>query len=687
MYSCRPVPDQGSQRSGAPKRTHTTLGTIALAAVLLLLAPAAAVAGGGSSETFGFRVHTSGVAARLLLHLGPADTASSLVVSLRRNAGGRPGARLSRGELSSPRRGSWSAVPLAATQLIAGRRYWLTIAGRGGTLRARSNRLGRCAGTSGVRPDRSALSAAMQIAGVRVRRGCPVFAYLISAAQPRPPGAPAPGLSPIPQPAAATGAPPGAASVSRASPSITALPGLPSLTAPVNTVLPSIAGAALTGETLKVSTGTWTGSPSSYAYRWQDCNSAGAACSNITGASASSYKLKAADLGHTVRAVVSAANEAGSSTASSGATALVSAPSSGEALFLSPSGKDSSPCTEAQPCLSMGHAYEKAGAGQSVQMLAGSYPSQTIPGASKAGSAHVLFAPAPGASVTLTGTIYVFGSHVTIEGMSVKDVVVGNYDQSPGRPNPTDVSLLNLTGRNFEIDSATDVSVEGGSWGPASACGGPYGGNNNSIRQTIPAVAPENIVINDTIIHDVQSYDLLGCHIEGLAIFAGNHVTVSNSKFYGNSVYDVFIQANSGGKPNNVALVGDWMAKAVDDSGANGRTVGAGNGVAIGDSGVNENVTLEENRLNDVLQMDDDGTRPIFKKVKVVANFGMMPFSGYDCAGLSGIEWSSNVWQNDKCAAGDVNLLGLPLPYLKASDDSSLDYTLTGAYADWPAGG
>jgi hypothetical protein len=668
-------------------RRHTILGLIALAAVLTLVAPSVVLADGGRSETFSFRAHVSGVVTKLLLHVDRGNTAHSIVVGLRRNADGRPGTRLSTGTLSSPRRGTWNTVSLGSTQLAAGRRYWLSITGRGGTLRARTSRLGRCAGTSSVTLDQGSLSHVAELGGVRVRAGCPIFAYLIAAPLPHPPGAGPPPLSPIPPAAAANAAPVDGPIVSGGSPSIEGLPELPSLVPPINTTLPSITGAALTGETLKVSTGTWTGSPSSFTYQWQDCNSAGAACANISGASASSYKPKASDVGHTVRAVVSAENEAGSSAASSGATALVSAPSSGEALFLSPSGKDSSPCSQTQPCLSMGHAYEKASAGQTVQMLAGSYPSQTISGASKAGSAHVLFAPAPGASVTLTGTIYVFASHVTIEGMSVKDVVTGNYDQSPGRPNPTDVSLLNLTGRNFEIDSATNVTVEGGSWGPASACGGPYGGNNNSIRQTIPAVAPENILINDTIIHDVQSYDLVECHIEGLAIFAGNHVTVSNSKFYGNSIYDVFIQANSGGKPNNVALVGNWLAKAVDNSGANGRAVGAGNGVAIGDSGVNENVTLEENHLNDVLQIDDDGTRPTFKKVKVVANFGLMPFSGYNCGGLTGVEWSKNVWQNDKCGASDVNLLGAALPYLKASNDSSLDYTLTGVYANWPAEG
>jgi hypothetical protein len=450
---------------------------------------------------------------------------------------------------------------------------------------------------------------------------------------------------------------------------------------PANTVRPLITGAALTGETLKASTGTWTGSPSSFAYQWQDCNSAGAACANISGASASSYKLKGSDLGHTVRVLLTAENEAGSSTASSGTTALVSAPSSGEALFLSPSGKDSSPCSQAQPCLSMGHAYEKASAGQTVQMLAGSYPSQTISGASKAGSAHVIFAPAPGASVTLTGTIYVFASHVTIEGMSVKDVVTGNYDQSPGRPNPTDVSLLNLTGRNFEIDSATNVTVEGGSWGPASACGGPYGGNNNSIRQTIPAVAPENILINDTIIHDVQSYDLVECHIEGLAIFAGNHVTVSNSKFYGNSIYDIFIQANSGGKPSNVTIAKNWMANAVDNSAANGHPKGYANGIVLG-SEISANLTLAANRFNGPVNINDDGSISSYSNTSVLENFGAMPYSGYPCAtALKGVSWSENVWQNDKCGASDVNLLGAALPYLKASNDSSLDYTLTGVYA------
>ena len=267
----------------------------------------------------------------------------------------------------------------------------------------------------------------------------------------------------------------------------------------------------------------------------------------------------------------------------------------------------------------------------------------------------MVFMPAAGASVKVTGTIYVFASHLTIEGITVQDVTIGNYDQTPGRPNPTDVTLLNLTGRNFEIDSATHVTVEGGSWGPASACGGPYGGGNNSIRQPIASQAPENIVINDTIIHDVQSYNLVGCHIEGLAIFAGNHVTVSNSKFYGNSVYDVFMQANSGGSPNNITLAHNWLAEAVDNSGANGRAVGSGNGIALGNE-LSANVTVEDNHLNDVLNMNDAGDIARFSNVHVVGNVGIQAYNNYPCGSLAGIEWSKNVWQNDKCSASDVDL-------------------------------
>ncbi|MGO9761414.1 MAG: hypothetical protein ACLP1Q_09185 [Solirubrobacteraceae bacterium] len=95
--------------------------------------------------------------------------------------------------------------------------------------------------------------------------------------------------------------------------------------APTNTALPTVSGTAEEGQTLSASTGSWTGSPTSYAYQWQDCNTAGETCTNISGATATTYKLAAGDVGHTLRVVVTASNAGGTTTASSAATAVVSA--------------------------------------------------------------------------------------------------------------------------------------------------------------------------------------------------------------------------------------------------------------------------------------------------------------------------------------------------------------------------
>ena len=80
---------------------------------------------------------------------------------------------------------------------------------------------------------------------------------------------------------------------------------------PVNSVLPAITGTAQVGQSLSASTGTWSGSPTSYAYQWSRCNSSGASCVDLGGATNPSYLLVAADLGSTLRVRVTASNAAG----------------------------------------------------------------------------------------------------------------------------------------------------------------------------------------------------------------------------------------------------------------------------------------------------------------------------------------------------------------------------------------
>jgi uncharacterized repeat protein (TIGR01451 family) len=96
--------------------------------------------------------------------------------------------------------------------------------------------------------------------------------------------------------------------------------------APINTVAPVVSGTTTEGQTLGASTGTWTGYPTpTLGYQWERCNAAGGSCASIAGATSSSYVLAAADIGATVRAVVTGTNSVGSADATSAASAVISA--------------------------------------------------------------------------------------------------------------------------------------------------------------------------------------------------------------------------------------------------------------------------------------------------------------------------------------------------------------------------
>lgn len=72
------------------------------------------------------------------------------------------------------------------------------------------------------------------------------------------------------------------------------------------------------GETVRAGTGVWANNPTSYAYRWQRCDpGTGVNCVNIGGATSSSYRLRQADVGRSVRVLVTARNADGARTANS----------------------------------------------------------------------------------------------------------------------------------------------------------------------------------------------------------------------------------------------------------------------------------------------------------------------------------------------------------------------------------
>jgi hypothetical protein len=94
--------------------------------------------------------------------------------------------------------------------------------------------------------------------------------------------------------------------------------------APKNTALPTISGTARVGQTLTADNGSWSGSPTSFAYQWQRCNADNlVGCVDVVGATGKTYLLRLADLGFRLRVKVTAKNAKGAATATSATTAIV----------------------------------------------------------------------------------------------------------------------------------------------------------------------------------------------------------------------------------------------------------------------------------------------------------------------------------------------------------------------------
>jgi hypothetical protein len=89
---------------------------------------------------------------------------------------------------------------------------------------------------------------------------------------------------------------------------------VPAPPVPVATGTPRISATGTgAGDILTASTDTWSNSPTSYTYVWEDCDRSGSQCTPISGATSQTYTLTSGDVGFTIVLEETATNSGGAS--------------------------------------------------------------------------------------------------------------------------------------------------------------------------------------------------------------------------------------------------------------------------------------------------------------------------------------------------------------------------------------
>ncbi len=258
----------------------------------------------GQAEAFRVQAGASDVAGLARIYIDSHNAAHTLVVGLYSNStSGHPASLLSSGSISTVQAGTWNSVTLVPTPLASGHIYWLAVLGQQGTLRYRDREKGTCPSETSGQTNLTALSVSWRTG--RVYATCPVSAYVTAAAPVF--GLPVP-VGPAPEPV-----------------SVEPTPVEPTPIKPANEIPPSITGTTVESQSLSATNGTWSGTPTSFGYQWQDCNASGEACLNVVGATTQTHQLLSSDVGHTVRVVVTAQNSGGATSATSSTVGSVSA--------------------------------------------------------------------------------------------------------------------------------------------------------------------------------------------------------------------------------------------------------------------------------------------------------------------------------------------------------------------------
>jgi hypothetical protein len=310
------------------------------------------------------------------------------------------------------------------------------------------------------------------------------------------------------------------------------------------------AAAPKVGEVLTTTNGTWSTNPRAFAYKWQRC--ASGTCTNISGATSSSYTVDSVDVGHTIEVVVTASNNARQASQTSTQTAVVTnahgvAVNYYVAQTAQGSGNGSS-CANAKPLSTLSGSAEWTPG--NVIGLCGTITSPiTVGGSGTAGNPITVYWM-PGSTIsapdwTGTGAINTGNqSYLTFNGgdngTSIQATADGTGLADQGVASKG-IFASNCDGCTFEHLTIANLYMH-------------TSGSDRSVDQTEDngiVFSGSNVTIADNTIHDV-----------GWAVFSQWRTGDTNTRIYGNDIYRIdhgLVLTANGGKVGPVFIFGNHI--------------------------------------------------------------------------------------------------------------------------------
>jgi len=323
------------------------------------------------------------------------------------------------------------------------------------------------------------------------------------------------------------------------------------------------------------------------------------------------YTFSGLTCGQTYAFAVDAADAAGNRSATASVSASTSAcppPGDGATLRISPTGSDANDCSPAAPCKTFNRAYQAADPGDVVEVLAGTYPSQTIASdASKTSSADVVFRPAPGATVTIDDDLnFQSGSHITIEDLRI-------LDRPYLYPGANDVTLRRIVAAKFFLRCAHYVSIVDSEFTDRDATGVPTisAAGSVSIPSSSQGLCPststpsKNVLLDNVYFHEIwRPEGDTSSHRECLHVMGVDGLVIRNSRFHeclGNTAA-VSFNIHNGSYIADALVENNFFWKTYDDttgSGSSRRGTGSGTQIHLSDDPSNGcEITIRYNTMS-----------------------------------------------------------------------------------------